>query len=254
MVMNSAPRSWWQRLRHWKYCLDRAFAEYRETVHTHAELSFAQYAEDLLLDRVFSHTPVGFYVDVGAHHPIRHSNTYRLYRRGWRGINIDATPGSMEPFRRLRPRDINLECGIGREEGGAVFHLFNVPQLNTFDAQAAAVAARDPRFREIGSVIVPVRRLDNLLETHLPPGVQPDLLSIDAEGWDLAVLQGNDWQRFRPTWILVECDCPNLEDLPNHPTHRWLGEQGYQARIRGLKTTFYSHLSSSAYQELARRI
>ncbi|WP_233706612.1 FkbM family methyltransferase, partial [Helicobacter marmotae] len=55
----------------------------------------------------------GFYVDVGAHHPFRYSNTYLFYTWGWMGINIDATPGSMAAFRKHRPRDINIECAIG---------------------------------------------------------------------------------------------------------------------------------------------
>ena len=64
----------------------------------------------------------GFYVDVGAHHPFRFSNTYLFYTQGWSGINIDATPGSMKAFNKYRPRDINLEVGIGgRKTGGVIF-------------------------------------------------------------------------------------------------------------------------------------
>jgi hypothetical protein len=75
-------------------------------------LSYAQEGEDMVLRRIFEDQPLGFYVDVGAHHPVRFSTTYFFYRRGCRGINIDATPGSMDAFRRLRPRDINLEVAI----------------------------------------------------------------------------------------------------------------------------------------------
>ncbi len=48
----------------------------------------------------------GFYVDIGAHHPFRYSNTQFFYEKGWRGINIDATPGSMDRFKDFRPEDI----------------------------------------------------------------------------------------------------------------------------------------------------
>jgi hypothetical protein len=71
--------------------------------------SWSQEGEDLILARIFGDKPDGFYVDVGAHHPKRFSNTYYFYRRGWRGINIDAMPGSMLAFNRLRPSDINIE-------------------------------------------------------------------------------------------------------------------------------------------------
>src|SRR5215510_10661697 len=61
--------------------------------------SFSQQGEDLILARLFEGQRRGFYVDVGAHHPRRFSNTFLLYRRGWRGLNIDAAPGSMRLFR-----------------------------------------------------------------------------------------------------------------------------------------------------------
>jgi len=74
-----------------------------------AAVSFAQEGEDRVLYRMFQGRfgRPGFYVDVGAHHPTRFSNTYLFYRMGWRGINLDAMPGSMAAFARARPRDIN---------------------------------------------------------------------------------------------------------------------------------------------------
>ena len=52
------------------------------------------------------------FIDVGAHHPMRFSNTYLFYKKKWKGINIDPLPGSMKLFNKLRPRDINLELGV----------------------------------------------------------------------------------------------------------------------------------------------
>ncbi|MFA7355121.1 MAG: SAM-dependent methyltransferase, partial [Sulfurimonadaceae bacterium] len=71
--------------------------------------SYSQEGEDMILRRLFEQQPNGFYVDVGAHHPKRFSNTYFFYKKGWRGINIDAMPNSMELFNKIRPRDINIE-------------------------------------------------------------------------------------------------------------------------------------------------
>ena len=75
--------------------------------------SYAQDSEDLLvLSLLGDSKPPGFYVDVGAHHPARYSNTLLFYLKGWRGINIDALPGSMDLFRTWRPLDVNLEIAI----------------------------------------------------------------------------------------------------------------------------------------------
>ena len=102
------PRSLYDALRDFKNLYITRFAT----------KSYSQEGEDLLLRRIFEHQKNGFYVDVGAHHPFRFSNTYLLYKCGWRGINIDAMPGSMRLFRRFRARDINIECGVGLGGGG----------------------------------------------------------------------------------------------------------------------------------------
>src|ERR1700721_62808 len=86
--------------------------------HDEVRLSFAQEGEDLVLLRSLQ-LPTDrqpFYVDVGAYAPKWLSNTCLLYRDGWRGINIDATPGVAESFRRARPRDISIEAVIGAGE------------------------------------------------------------------------------------------------------------------------------------------
>ncbi|MCX2716544.1 hypothetical protein OQH61_02215 [Helicobacter sp. MIT 21-1697] len=80
--------------------------------------SYAQQGEDLILQEMLNNIQYGFYVDVGAHHPFRFSNTYLFYQKGWKGINIDAMPNSMKLFSRFRPRDINIECGIALNGGG----------------------------------------------------------------------------------------------------------------------------------------
>jgi FkbM family methyltransferase len=73
-----------------------------------ARLSYAQEGEDVLLDRLLAKQTDGFYVDVGAHHPKRFSNTHYFYMRGWSGINIEPNPVVVGSFRQMRRRDINL--------------------------------------------------------------------------------------------------------------------------------------------------
>ena len=80
-------------------------------------LSFSQEGEDLVLYRLLGHQTKGVYVDVGAHHPYRFSNTFKFYLLGWSGINIDPLPGSKQLLDEKRPRDINLEAGILNRNG-----------------------------------------------------------------------------------------------------------------------------------------
>ena len=46
-------------------------------------LCYSQNGEDLILNRLFENKEKGFFIDVGAHHPIRFSNTYLFYKKGW---------------------------------------------------------------------------------------------------------------------------------------------------------------------------
>ncbi|HWR59941.1 MAG TPA: FkbM family methyltransferase, partial [Thermodesulfovibrionales bacterium] len=94
--------------------------------------SYSQEGEDLILRRIFSNITNGFYVDIGAHHPKRFSNTYLFYRQGWCGINIDAMPGSMKLFNKFRPRDINLEFAVANGNNKMTYYEFNLPALNSF--------------------------------------------------------------------------------------------------------------------------
>ena len=189
----------------------RAFAGWDR----YQKTSWSQEGEDLILDRLLGQRRSGFYVDVGAHHPFRFSNTQLFYRRGWRGINIDAMPGAMEAFRKARPRDINLELAVSSRREVLTFHIFDEPALNTFDPELAQQRASDGNGRRVlRTVELKTSPLTDILGEHLPPHQDIDFMSIDVEGFDLDVLRSNDWERYRPDFVVVE----NLRNLPDSPS------------------------------------
>ena len=196
----------------------------------HARSSYSQEGEDLLLARMFDDSSLpGIYVDVGAHHPFRFSNTALLASRGWRGINIDARPGSMKPFRRFRPRDVNLELGVSEMPAQLRFHVFAEPALNTFDADLAE-SRRNQGWQQTGSLLVECRPLAEILERHLPElgAATVDLLTVDVEGLDLQVLRSNDWSRFRPRVVLIEVLGSDIEQLIHSEPAAFLAQCGYK--------------------------
>ncbi len=205
--------------------------------------SYSQDGEDVVLAAYYHGRKrhKGFYVDVGAHHPVRFSNTWMYYRRGWRGINIDPTPGSMRPFRFFRRRDINLEIGIGRHLTQLTFYCFNEPALNTFDEALAKQRDTGKPYRIVKKVSVPVEPLARVLDANLPPGQQIDFFTIDVEGLDLEVLESNDWTKYRPEFILVE----DPEFSPGQPAesavYHFLKSKNYEM-IAALKRTVIYHL------------
>lgn len=199
---------------------------------------YAQDGEDLILDRLLGGAHTGFFVDVGAHHPARFSNTYLFYLRGWRGINIDAQPGSMKRFNRVRPRDINIECGVAAQAGRLTYHRFNEPALNTFDAAEAQRKNTAP-YHLIDTLPIDVHRLDALLERHLPPGQAIDFMSVDVEGKDEEVLRSNDWDRFRPRFVLAETLRTDMLRLHDCPVVQLMQQVGYKPVSKAYNTTFF---------------
>jgi hypothetical protein len=69
----------------------------------HAIKSYSQEGEDMILRRIFEGQEKGFYVDVGAHHPRRFSNTYYFYKLGWAGVNLEPNPDALIAFKADRP-------------------------------------------------------------------------------------------------------------------------------------------------------
>lgn len=194
-----------------------------------AHVSFSQEGEDLLLARLFEPRTHGFYVDVGAHHPTRFSNTHLLYIKGWRGINIDAVPGSMDAFRRARRRDINLEIAVSSDGRPQRLYLFDEPALNSLSKELSMQRSNTTGYSIKKEIILPTRSLHEILAEYLPADMgRIDLMTVDVEGRDLDVLRSNDWSRFRPCILLIEVVDASLEDLNDREEVVYLRGQGYQ--------------------------
>ena len=166
-----------------------------------ARVSFSQFGEDLFLANLFSGQSHGFYVDIGAFHPFRFSNTYGLYRNGWRGINVEPNPDGLRKLVRYRPRDLNLGYAVSTSPGDGWLTVDD-----TFSALVVPGTATPARAAAAPRVPVRIVTLAGLLDEYLPQCGSPevDLLTVDCEGHDQMVLQSNDWARFAPRVILVE--------------------------------------------------
>lgn len=193
---------------------------------TGGKLYYSQEGEDILLSRFFGDKNNGFFVDVGAHHATRFSNTFALYRRGWRGINIDATPGSMESFRILRPEDTNLETAISDKVGPLVLSVFREGALNTFDPVLSDVYTGGGCERTHTVELYP-RSLADVLDQYVAEGQRIDLLTVDVEGEDLGVLLSNNWEKYSPEVIVIETLDTPLPMLQAHPAINFLAGHGF---------------------------
>jgi FkbM family methyltransferase len=202
-------------------------------------ISYSQEGEDMVLSRFLEGRKTGFYVDVGAHHPMRFSNTLLFYERGWMGINIEPSPSAIAQFNLKRNRDINVENGVGDTPGELTYYMFDDAALNTFDNALMQEREAQTPYRVVGTTRVMVERLETILEKNLPGGRTIDFMSVDVEGFDLQVIRSNDWRRYRPEFVLIEALDFKVERACQHPIHMFMSNIGYELVAKTLNTLFY---------------
>jgi FkbM family methyltransferase len=164
--------------------------------------SYSQTGEDLIIDAFLKSKESGFYIDIGAYHPINLSNTYKFYKRGWNGINIEPNHNKFSLFKEQRTRDINLNIGIGSSETTSPFYIFDADTLSTFSKEAME------NYKKIGHNVLEIKNIElvplkKVIEKYAK-NKEIDFLSVDTEGYDLKVLKTNDWNLFRPKFIILE--------------------------------------------------
>jgi len=206
----------------------------------YCQKSWSQEGEDLILSRYFENLKTnGFYVDVGAHHPLRFSNTYKFYRQGWRGINIDAMPGSMDLFNRLRPRDINLEKAVSDSKQIMTYYAFNEPALNGFSKELTEHRNGQANNKIIFKKDIETSTLEEILDQYMPKDQKIDFLSVDVEGLDFAVLKSNNWAKYAPEVILIEILGSTLDELLDGEVTIFLKKFGYTIYAKSINTVIF---------------
>lgn len=186
-------------------------------------ISYSANHEDVILNRVFGDRSRGFYIDVGAAHPLFENDTKALYDRGWRGINIEPNVAFFQALSAARQEDRNINAAVSDSSGEIAYHEVKGTGLSTCDADEADRAA-DKGFEVVRHMVAAVT-LRAVLEETTPPAI--DLLKVDVEGFELRVLQSNDWDRFRPKVVVVEATYPESPRRRDDGVRAYLIKQGY---------------------------
>ena len=77
-----------------------------------------------------------------------------------------------------------------------------------------------------------------VLDIYLAPGKGIDFLNIDAEDVDLEVAESNDWEKYRPTVVLIE-NHEHKGEAGRAPIRDFMAAQDYRFAFRTVNTDFY---------------
>lgn len=191
-------------------------------------ISWSQGGEDLALLAYLKDIKNGSYIDVGAHHPDRFSVTRHLYQRGWSGVNLEANPALLEEFERRRSRDINLNFAVGVKDQYELA-VFNESAISTINLEWREKFKQEKQTIN-RMVTVPGKTLLEVIDKYFPAR-QLDLLTVDAEGSDLEVLESLQLETLaphrKPVWIMVET-VGELTHAQNQEHVKLLLSNGYE--------------------------
>ena len=184
---------------------------------------FSQFGEDIALARLFKKQNSGFFVDVGCYHPIKFNNTYQLYKKGWRGLNIDIDSIKILGFKFVRPNDENICCAVSNTSKEITFYTNGVYSLTTSISPEFVNKRGGYSERKIQS-----KTLTEILDSSKFSGQRIDFLSIDVEGADLDVLKSLDFKKYNPKTIAVESHLMTIDDVTNDDIYIYMVKLGYK--------------------------
>ena len=210
-----------------------------------SNLTYSQLGEDLHIQRILNSrfnkkiTDRGFYVDVGAFHPFKFSNTYKFYKNNWRGINIEPNPENFQLFEKYRPLDININMGVSDSSKILKYWKFDRGAFNTFDQnEANALINRNDLTLE-KTLSIQTKSLQEIIDNNLPSNQFIDFISIDVEGFDLKVIKSFDIQKFNINIVCIEENMLKYNSYSDSEIYRFLSANDYKLHCIIGKSNLY---------------
>tara|TARA_B100001939_G_scaffold118024_1_gene102423 strand:+ start:141 stop:836 length:696 start_codon:yes stop_codon:yes gene_type:complete len=221
---------------YWLYKIQKIYKNKKPNSH------YAEFAEDVMVNRILKKIKKGFYVDIGAYHPYKGSLTYNLYNRKWNGMNLDISKSSIDLFNIARPSDININCAVS-EFNGETYYYENSP-IN----QQNSLISQDDNQKKIK---IQSYKLSEILKMQNINSV--DYINIDTEGNELEVLMGIDFSKINPTLFTIEDNSFDLNNEIKKKKIIFLKEKNYELiNIIGVTMFFVKKDSVSEISDLIK--
>ena len=153
----------------------------------------------------------GFFIEVGGNDGITQSNTAHLeFYKNWKGLLVEPILDKFQSMVTNRPNSICINTCLSNIDGELI--KFNDVNLMSFVENSRKSQIDDEQWIYEGEQCQGINRKKYELTTKKLQTVldenninKIDFFSLDVEGYELNVLQGLDFSKIRPKYILIEC-------------------------------------------------
>ncbi len=201
--------------------------------------SYSQFGEDLAIEKLFSAKEKGFYIDIGSFHPKVASNTYKLYKKGWSGINIDAEKRKINLFNLARKRDINIATLIS--ESDLEYLEFIVSEDGSYGSMNKIYIPNDKTldFKKYRIEKIPNTNINSILSKYCKTN-HIDFLNIDIEGFDFNILKQIDLSIYFIKVICLETNISDMEKFLQSEVYQYLKINNYSISWFGFPSAIFT--------------
>ena len=179
-------------------------------------IHYGEFGEDILVNRILKNLETGKYVDVGCYHPYKGSLTAKLYKKGWKGINIDLSKSSIDLFNLVRKKDINLNLAVSDFNGQTSYF-----ENSAINQQNSLIKNNDKQKK----IKIDCKNLNLILEEN--KFEKFEYLNIDVEGSEQNVINGINLSKYRPILITIENNNLHINDYIESETYKILIKNNY---------------------------
>lgn len=172
------------------------------------KVSVAQSGEDTIVEYVLMVLGIKlsdeYYLDLGANHAKQLSNTYMLYKKGMRGVLVEANPQLIGELKFYRSEDVILnKCISNHSDESLQFYIMSGDGLSCTSMDAVnEMIEKNPQLYIKETITVDTITVNQILQKYFSKA--PILLSIDIEGQEESILQTLDYDKYAPLIVIVE--------------------------------------------------